>query len=126
MAKKKDLTAFYIGGFIAMVLIISVCVFLFTKDGYNGQEITGLEAIKRSNPGLITWGIAGLIVGSGLVYLSYANATGEGIGAKLPGKEWVTIALLAIGLLLICGPWGKACSDKANGGYTLPTKTAQP
>lgn len=123
MSKKKDFTLVAIAGWLLLVFVIAVTVFLFTKDSYNGQEITGWEVLKRENPGFWSWIVIGTILGAAALYLAYANESGAGkLGQKLSGKSWQTIALIILAFLLICGPWGKACTDKTNGGHTLEKK----
>lgn len=123
MAKKKpNWGAIGLGIFGAVVLIVSVVVFLTNKEGYGDYKpISGWEALKLQSAGFWVAAVILNILGLGAVYAVYANETGAGsLGEKLSGKTGTTILLLILAAALLFGPYGKACTDKANAGVTAP------
>lgn len=123
MAKKKpNWGAIGLGIFGAVVLIVSVIVFLTNKEGYGDYKpISGWEALKMQGAGFWIIAIILNIIGGFVVYGVVANETGGGwLGRKMEGKTSTTIFLILLASALIFGPWGKACTDKANAGVTAP------
>lgn len=95
---------------VPVVLIFSLFVYLFSKDGlYNGVQISGWEALSLEWPAFWTWAI-----GLGAIGVVLA------IIAGLIDDARKSIVLAIIAMLLIFAPWGKGCTDKTNGGFTAP------
>lgn len=106
----------------AIILTIAVIAFLFTKDGIAPyQEITGWEALKLQWPSFWKWVIFLTIAGIIFAWLGYANEVGAWPAARWPGNTGLTISLFIVSLACLFGPWGKACTDKTNGGVTAPS-----
>ncbi|HUR65477.1 MAG TPA: hypothetical protein VMZ03_03935 [Chitinophagaceae bacterium] len=112
---------------VPLIFIIAIIVYLSSSDdcytNANGTVVclSGWETLKLQWPGF-WWAIAGFsIVGVILALLGYFNATGNGkIGRMLPGGEGLTYVFIIVAIGFIAGPWGKACTDKRNGGITAP------
>lgn len=119
---KKFNPAWLLVIFVPLIFIIGVIAFLTGKDGYGKYpELNGWQTLQLESPGFWTWALIGIIVGSILGVLAYYNASGAGkIGRKLPGSDGLTILFIILALGFICGPWGKACTDKTNSGVTAP------
>lgn len=120
--RKPNWGAIGLSIFVAIVLIVSIIVFLVTKEGYGQYEpISGWQALKLQGAGFWITAIVCLGLGTVAVKAAIANETGAGAwGRKLQGKTWVTFALIILAAGLIFGPWGKACTDKGNAGVTAP------
>lgn len=119
---KKFNPAWLLVIFVPLIFIIAIIAFLTSEDGY-GQypELNGWQALQLQWPGFWVWALIGLIAGSICGLLAYFNESGAGkLGKMLPGKTGLTIVLVILALGLICGPWGKACTDKTNSGVTAP------
>lgn len=104
---------------VPLIFIIAVVVFLSTKDCYQQYCITGWDVLKLQWPSFWVFALGGVILSVICFYLAYNNEQKAGSTGK-------TIVLVILALLLLCGPWGKACTDKANGGVTAPGYKAQP
>lgn len=119
---KKFNPAWLLVIFVPLFFIIGVIVWLSAKDGvYPYPELNGWQTLQLQNPGFWTWALIGIIVGAIAGVLAYYNASGAGkIGRKLPGSDGLTIFLIILALAFMCGPWGKACTDKTNSGVTTP------
>lgn len=98
---------------VPLIFIIAIVVFLFDKDCYNQFCITGWEVLKIQWPSFWTWVAIGTVLGIVFGYQAYVTEKRGGS----TGRVWL-FAILAV--LLLTGPWGKACTDKANGGVTAP------
>lgn len=125
--KKKELITYILfGGLIAAIFIFAIWQFLDTKDCYGligGPQtcLTGWEALKLQWPSFWTWVTICSIIGGVCVVVAIYNETGAGkIGRSLRGSTGLTIVLLILALLLFTCPWGRACTDKSNGGITAP------
>jgi hypothetical protein len=106
---------------VPLVFIIGVSVFLSSKDCYQQYCITGWEALNIQWPSFWIWISICTPLGIVAAWLAYKNASGSGkVGQKMQGKDGTTIGLIILALALLCGPWGKGCTDKANGGVTAP------
>ncbi|WP_276483541.1 hypothetical protein [Paraflavitalea pollutisoli] len=119
---KKDNAPKILAVAIATIFLVAILAFLFTKSEYLNYEITGWEVVKSYGAGFWVWALVGLVGAAVAGYVAYANYTGAGtLGRKLRGNMWTTILLVAIALICLCGPWGRACTDKANGGVGIKT-----
>lgn len=125
MKKGKFDPAWLLAIIIPAMFIFAITVFLKTEDCYKNYCITGWDVLKLEGASFWLFAIGGLIFGAGLSYLAYANESGSGaIGRKMRGDTSLTIVLVILALGVICGPWGKACTDKGNGGVTAPNYKA--
>lgn len=104
---------------IPLIFIIAIIVFLTTKDCYQQYCITGWEALKLQWPSFWIWAIGGLV--AAVILLLIARNT-EQVG----GSSSKVMALVIVAAILLTAPWGKACTDKANGGVTAPGYKSQP
>lgn len=121
MKIRKIEPAWLLAVIIPIMFIIAIVAFLTSEECYQNYCITGWEVLKLEWPSFWVFAWGGLGVGFICLILAYLNETGKGaIGRKMRGRLGVTIALIIISLLVICGPWGKACTDKSNGGVTAP------
>lgn len=125
--KRKDMVLpIIIGSIIVAIFIFAIWQFLGTKDCYGlmgGPQtcITGWETLKLEWPSFWTWITICSIAGGLCVVVAVYNDSGAGkLGRWLRGYDGVTWTLLIIALLLFTCPWGKACTDKSNGGITAP------
>jgi hypothetical protein len=128
MSTRKFEPAWLLVIIIPVFFIIAIVAFLTSEECYANYCLTGWQALKLQWPDfwLFAWG--GLILGAVLIIVAYFNESGKGwLGKKLRGSTELTIALVIIALLVMCGPWGKACTDRSNGGITAPGhKVEQP
>lgn len=109
---KKFNPAWLLAVFVPLFIIIGVSVFLNSKDC--DTCLTGWATLKMEWPSFWTWAVIGIIVGIAcIVYAVISERSGKGSTGK-------TILLLIIAIAFIAGPWGKACTDKANQGVTAP------
>lgn len=108
--------------FVPLFFIIGIIAFLSSEDGTGAYpELNGWQVLQLESPGFWTWAFVGIIAGAACGLLAYFNESGAGwLGRKLPGKTGLTILLCILALAFICGPWGKACTDKTNAGVTAP------
>lgn len=104
---------------VPLIFIIAVIVFLSTKDCYQQYCITGWDVLKLQWPSFWVFAIGGAILA--IVCFAIAWYT-----EKQGGSTGKTILFVILALALLCGPWGKACTDKANGGVTAPGYKSQP
>lgn len=120
-AKKFNL-AWLLLIFVPLFFIIGIVVFLSSEDGYGKYpELNGWQALQLQSPGFWVWAFIGLVLGAGFGLMAYFNESGATvIGRMLPGKTGLTILFVILAMALICGPWGKACTDKTNSGVTAP------
>ncbi len=101
-----------IGGIAAVagIIIASILIFLFTSDdGYSGAQ-----ALKQQSAGFwigiaVSFGVAIL----GLIVLIKSEKSAW-------GTTGFTLGLVIVIVLLLFGPFGRACTDKANAGITAP------
>jgi len=123
---KKFNSAWLLAFAVPIILIIGIAVFLGSKDC--DTCLTGWDTLKLEWPSFWTWAVIGIIIGVIALYLAYANESGSGaVGRKMNGSTGFTIFLLLIAIAFMAGPWGKACTDKANQGVTAPGyKNEQP
>lgn len=120
MSQKKDKAPIYLAVFAIAVFIFAIFIFLFTKSEYLQYQITGLEVVKSYGAGFWVWVVAGVIGAIAAGYVAYANYSGSGaLGRKMRGNIGTTLILVFIALLCLCGPWTRACTDKANGGVGI-------
>ena len=111
---------------IPAIFIFAIIVFLKTEECYKNYCITGWEVLKLESSAFWFFAVGGLVVGGFCIYLAYANETGSGsIGRKMRGNTGMTITLAILALAMMCSPWGKACTDKSNGGITAPKYKAE-
>ncbi len=109
---EKPFTAFMIGA--GVILLIAVCVFLFTKDNAaNPYSVTGWQVLGMQSFSFWLWAIfftalAGVGIWAANKYLI------NGGDSKPFGNWWILIAVF------LSIAWGKACTDKANDGVTAP------
>lgn len=96
---------------LTAIIVLSVLIFLFDREGTNGP--TGWETLAMEGAGFWIWAIFGIVGAAACVYFLIKND-------QRSGPEWRTWALLALAILLFFSPWGKACTDKANYGVTAP------
>lgn len=95
---------------MGVIILIGITIFLFSGDsGQTGWQTLGLQ-------GGAFWFVAVLCT---LVaaYLGYRLYVGNKKETWSPGVKW---SVLIIILILLCSPWGRACTDKTNGGVTAP------
>jgi len=125
--KKKELITYLIAGALVVgIFIFAIWQFLSTKDCYGlmgGPQtcLTGWEALKLQWPSFWAWVTICSIIGGVCVVIAIYNETGAGkLGRALRGSTGLTIVLLLLALLLFTCPWGRACTDKSNGGITAP------
>jgi len=132
--KRKDLIPYIIGGVVLIgIFIFAIFQYLNTQDCYGlmgGPQtcLTGWETLKLEWPSFWTWVAICAIVGAICLVIALYNETGAGkLGRKLNGSRGLTWLLIILALLLFTCPWGRACSDKSNGGITAPGhKVEQP
>lgn len=119
MSAKKFNPAWLLAFFVPLFFVIGIAVFLNSKDCE--QCLTGWDTLKLEWPSFWTWAVIGAIAGIIALYLAYANESGSGaVGRKLHGSTGFTILMIILALAFMAGPWGKACTDKANQGVTAP------
>lgn len=112
MSTKKNWNTILGIGAVAAMVIAAIFIFLLSKDdGYSG-----VQALKDQSTAF--W------VG---VAISFAVAIyGIRVMIKSETSTWgttsFTLGLLVVVVLLLFGPFGKACTDKANHGITSPTE----
>lgn len=95
---------------MGLIVLIGVIIFLFSGDnGITGWQTLGLQ-------GAAFWIIA-ILFTAGAAYLGYRLYLGNKNETWSPG---VKLACLIIVLILLISPWGRACTDKTNGGVTAP------
>ncbi len=109
---KKFNPAWLLAILVPLIIIIGVSVFLNSKDC--DTCLTGWATLNLEWPSFWTWAIIGIVVGVACIMLAIKN---ENSGSGSTGK---TIALILIAIAFMAGPWGKACTDKANQGVTAP------
>ena len=121
MSNKKFNPTWLLAIFVPIIFIIAIVAFLSSEECYAQYCITGWQVLKLEWPGFWIFAWGGLGLGLIMWAVAYFNESGTGaIGRKLPGSDGLTITLVLVGLMVMCGPWGKACTDKSNGGVTAP------
>ncbi len=100
-------------GAILAIIIVALCIFLFTAD--NGY--TGVDALKDQSVAFWVWVVIGIVVAGGSVYAIIASEN------KGWGTVGLTLALVIVAVMFLFNPFGRACTDKANGGVTAPNHT---
>lgn len=109
---KKFNPAWLLAVLVPLFIIIGVSVFLNSKDC--DTCLTGWATLKLEWPSFWVWAVIGIVVGIACVVWAIKNETS---GSGGTGK---TIFLIILAIAFIAGPWGKACTDKANQGVTAP------
>lgn len=101
---------------IAILIIVGVSIYIFS--GTNGY--TGAQALKDQSPTFWVCVIIGFIMASiGVLVLVKSQSTAW-------GNTGFTIGVLILIAALIFGPFGRACTDKANHGVTAPPHSNSP
>lgn len=98
---------------VPLFFVIGIIVFLFDKDCYGQYCITGWEVLKIQWPSFWIWAVIGAGIAGVFGYLAYRTEQRGGATGRV-------ILFTILALAFLCGPWGKACNDKANGGVTAP------
>lgn len=111
MAEKKSLPWYWLS--VPVIFVIAIVVFLSTKDCYQQYCITGWEVLKIQWPSFWVFAIGGIILAIICAVIAFNNELKGGSSGK-------TFLFVVLTLIFMCGPWGKACTDKANGGVTAP------
>lgn len=109
MKKKKDSTmrAVIIG--LAVILLISFNVFLFTKDCaecYTGWQILGMKGVS-----FWIWAIVLTALAAGVVFLIVR-------ALRASGGVGISLNVLIPVVVFLSIAWGGVCTDKANNGVT--------
>jgi len=118
MSTKKDFTWLYLVIGVAIILIVAVAAYLFSKDEcYTTTDgvkhcLSGIQALKLEWPAFWVFAIGGIVVAIILGIWAYNNEN------KGDGKKTMLLVILAV--VIMCAPWAKGCTDKANGGITAP------
>ena len=125
MASAKKFNVAILAGLVpALFVIIGIIVFLSSSDGYGDYpEKTGWQALQLQWPSFWIWAALGFLGACVCAFLVYRNESGTAKGwlqTWLRGKTGTTIALVIIGVCMLTGPWGRACTDKTNSGITAP------
>ncbi len=116
---KKFNSSWLLAILVPLFIIIGVAVFLNSKDC--DTCLTGWAVLKLEWPSFWTFVVIGIILGIVALYFAYANESGNGaVGRKLHGNTGFTVLMIILAIALMAGPWGKACTDKANQGVTAP------
>lgn len=102
----KTENAFFL--LVPLFIIIAIFIFLFNRDG----GISGGQALAQQGGGFWVWVVIGTLAGLACWYFALKM---EQDASKFTGRA---IVLIVLGFLLVFGPWGKACTDKANGGVS--------
>lgn len=98
---------------VPLFYIIAIIVYLSTEDCYQQYCATGWEVLKMQWPSFWWFALSGLALAIFFARKSYLTEVAGGA----TGKVWL---YLILAILLLCAPWGKACTDKASGGVTAP------
>lgn len=109
MNNKKDKTGLALAVFLSAILLVSLYIFLGTKDCeecYTGWQILGLKAASFWIWAIILTAAAAVL---GYFIVKWVNASG-GVGVSLN-------VLIPIVVFLSIA-WGGVCTDKANNGVT--------
>jgi hypothetical protein len=110
--KKIPLENFLIFGILVpLIFIVGVSVFIFNDDG----GITGAQALGLEGFWFWFFSIGGLLGGSYGIYKVIDTEKNKPGVKTSPG-----LVVFIVSVLLILAPWGKACTDKTNGGVTAP------
>lgn len=102
-------------GAIVAIVIAALCIFLFTPD--NGY--TGVDALKDQSTAFWVWVIVGIVVAGISIYIIFAS------DKKGWGTVGLSLALVIVAVMFLFNPFGRACTDKANGGVTAPKHVTQ-
>lgn len=117
---QKNTAPLYLTIAIGLILIIAFIVFLASSSDYNGQSISGAEVLRREPTSFWVFVVLGFISSMGCFYAAYAIHEGVGFGKNINVADWVPVGIVAVAFILLLAPWGKAFTDKADGGATLP------
>lgn len=110
MKEKNGLIGWGVAILVAVILIISLYTFLFTKESYEGA-ITGIQALQQQTAEFWIWAIllsALSAVGVFFIIKKVKQLGGYGLSLNVFIPIFIFIAIA----------WGKACTDKANDGVT--------
>lgn len=109
---KKDNGNLIGGIFLAVLLIVCVCIYLFSGNSA-ADPTTGVDVLKAQGGGyfrsMIGWSVIGLVA----AFIGWLLYHIKGRAGYLIIGIIVAIAFITVGV-------GKGCTDKANDGVTSP------